>query len=392
MLEPNQGPAAPAPGPFLWAEGAAMKRVLLIGATGQFGARLARLLCEEPGLQLVLAGRTAQSLAALAAKLGGAEWLVVDRLTLTADALMAQRIDSVVDASGPFALDQTGLVDVCQSAAIAYFDLADNRAFVAAFANRATGTATAITGASSTPALSNAAAAAITAGWLRIDTLRVAISPANRQPRGRAVIASVLASAGQAFDYWQGGRWRRGHGWADLSRIDFPHVGTRWASRFDAPDHDQLVAAFKPSQSAEFYAGLEHPVMHLGLTLMTALVRLHLIANLAPLAAALHWVADRMIDYGNNRGGMVVEATGQDATGHPAATRWWLAADGESGPHVPILAILAVLRKWRDGALPLAATACVGLLTLDDFAGDFARLGIETGIENLTPITADQAH
>lgn len=345
----------------------------------------------EPGLHVVLAGRTSASLTAMAAQLGGAEWLVADRATLAAETIKHHDINIVVDASGPFDPDQYHLADVILAAGAAYLDLADNRAFVAGFARRTTAQGLAITGASSTPALSNAAAAALTIGWQRIDTLRVAISPANRQPRGRAVIESVLASAGQPFALWRGGRWRTATGWSDLCRLDFPQIGARSASRFDAPDHDTLVTAFAPGQSAEFYAGLEHPVMHWGLTFLSALVRLRLVATLRPLAAPLHWLADQMISYGNDKGGMIVEASGADASGQNVARRWWLAADGVSGPHVPVLATLATLRQIRDGQLPDGARPCTGFLKLEDFAGDFARLGIRTGIEDFTPIAADLA-
>ena len=362
-----------------------MKRVLIIGATGQFGSRLVSLLCREPGFQPILAGRTAQRLSALADALGGLEWLVADRTTLSAAEIRGARIDMLVDASGPFAPHQTNLITQCLAVGVTYVDLADNRAFVAGVAAMDADGGTIITGASSTPALSNAAAAALTHGWQSVDRLRVAISPANRQPRGAAVIASVLAGAGQPFALWDGGRWQTAHGWSGLCRIDFPHVGRRWASLYDAPDNDALVSAFAPSDSARFYAGLEHPIMHLGLTLLTTLVRTRLLPTLAPFAPALSRIADWMINYGNNRGGMIVEAEGRDAAGEAVAKRWWLRADNVSGPHVPVLPALATLRALSERRIGAGARSCTGFLTLDDFAADFARLGIATGIEPFSP-------
>lgn len=343
-------------------------------------------------MQPVLAGRTAEALAKLADELGGLEWQAANRETLCASEIRNGRFEMVVDASGPFDPDKTGLISQCLAGGAAYVDLADNRAFVAGITAINPVQGIAITGASSTPALSNAAVMALTSRWQRIDRLRVAISPANRQPRGRAVIESVLASAGQRFMFWHQGRWQAGHGWSGLCRIDFPHVGGRWASRFDAPDHDMLVSAFSPMESAAFYASLEHPLMHLGLTLLSWLVRARLVRNLRPLAAPLHWLADLLIDYGNNRGGMIVEAEGLDAEGRPIARRWWLVADGVAGPHVPVLATLATLRALAAGRLSTGAYPCTGFLTLDDFAADFAKLGIETGIEDFTPTTGGQAH
>ena len=44
-----------------------------------------------------------------------------------------------------------------------------------------------------------------------------------------------------------------------------------------------------------------------------------------------------------------------------------------------MFAALALLRRFRDGTPPArGARACVGILTLADFADDFAALGIAT--------------
>ena len=89
---------------------------------------------------------------------------------------------------------------------------------------------------------------------------------------------------------------------------------------------------------------------------------------------------------GSDWGGMVAEAKGVDADGKPAIARWWLRAKGGAGPNVPVLAALAVVRRLRDGTLGRSgAGPCVGLLSLADFNGEIARLGIETGIERVVP-------
>lgn len=68
--------------------------------------------------------------------------------------------------------------------------------------------------------------------------------------------------------------------------------------------------------------------------------------------------------------------------GMPVHARWRLMASGESGPHVPVLATLALLRRLRDGTLDVVgACPCTGILSLDDFSGDIARLGIHTAID-----------
>jgi hypothetical protein len=66
-----------------------------------------------------------------------------------------------------------------------------------------------------------------------------------------------------------------------------------------------------------------------------------------------------------------------DAQGAAARQRWTLIATHGDGPYVPTLAAAALVRKLAAGA-PLAAgaRACIGLLTLDDFAREAVGLHI----------------
>jgi hypothetical protein len=361
-------------------------RVLLIGASGTFGARLARLMARDGGFALVLAGRRKAALEALTAELRQAEIAVLDRTALSVEDLQGLSIDLVIDASGPFQLMDMHVIATAIAAGVPYVDIADGRAFVAGVsqfdeAAKAKGIAV-IAGASSTPALSNAALNHLTQGWQRIDQLLVSISPSNRQPRGRAVIDSILSATGQPLRLFRDGGWTTGHGWGSLRRLAFPGVGTRWASLCDTPDLDLLVEHLKPRIGAEFFASLELSIMHLGLSFIGRAVRAGLLRSALPLAGPLAWMADRLEPFGDDYGGMIAEAKGQDSAGQPVGRRWWLSAKGAIGPNVPVLGALAIARKIRDGALGwTGAGPCVGLLTLADFEADFAALGMETGID-----------
>ena len=83
-----------------------MKRVLLLGATGAFGARLAEGLVRA-GIGVVAVARGASALAALAARLGPAVTpLAMDRAGLDAGRLRAlgaaHDLFAIADATGPF--------------------------------------------------------------------------------------------------------------------------------------------------------------------------------------------------------------------------------------------------------------------------------------------------
>lgn len=364
-------------------------RVLLIGATGVFGSRLAERAAHEPGLALTLAARRSGALAALAARLGGLPVRSVDRERLTAADLAG--FDVVVDAAGPFQTSAPTVIAAAIAARVPYIDLADGRAFVAAIGDHdaaAKAAGVSITsGASSIPALSHAVLDDLTAGWTGVDRIRIGIFPGNRAPRGLAVVQAILSYAGRPVRVWRGGEWVQVPGWGMTQRWAIPGVGRRWASVCDTPEQDLLVQRYHPRESAEFFAGLELSVLHLGLAALSLPVRWGWIGHLERLSRPLRAITDWFLPFGSDVGAMDVIAEGQDAGGVQARARWTLRARGNRGPYVPTLAALAMLRRLRDGSGPVpGARACAGLLKLTDFEGDFAELEIEaTKGESLVP-------
>ena len=361
--------------------------VLLVGATGAFGRRLAEGLADDPGIRLILAGRRRAPLDALRRDLGRAPLVrVLDRDTVTPEDLQASGAAVVIDAAGPFQDSRTTLIEAAIDAGCHYIDLADGRDFVAnvhrfgAAAQRA-GVAV-LSGASSTPALSHAVLDRLTDGWRRIDTLRVAISPGNRAPRGLSVVRAILSWAGRPVRVFRNGAWTTAPGWGGTRRIDIPGLGKRPVALCETPDLDLLVARYQPRIAAEFLAGLELLLLHHGLALATWPVRKGWLRSLAPLARPLRLLAALLRPFGSDRGGMVVEAAGRDAEDRPVIARWSLVADSGKGPYVPTLAALALMRQIRDGRLTFrGAGPCTGILTLADFAHDFARHGITAATE-----------
>lgn len=362
-------------------------RVLLIGATGVFGSRLAERAAHEPGLALTLAARDDAKLTALAARLGNVAVRRIDRDRIATADLAGQ--DVVVDAAGPFQTSAPTVIEAAVAAGISYIDLADGRAFVAAIGDYDGAALSAgvsvTTGASSIPALSHAVIDALTRRgtpdqWACIDDIKIGIFPGNRAPRGLAVIKAILSYVGHPVRVWREGGWTHTRGWGQTHRWSIPGVGPRWASACDTPEQDLLVARYLPRRSAEFFAGLELSILHLGLAALAFPVRRGWIKSLAPLARPLRAAANLFLPLGSDIGAMDVVVEGRDAKDRPSTARWTLRAAGNRGPYVPTLAALAMLRRLRDGTGPApGARACSGLLTLADFARDFAALDIEVG-------------
>jgi hypothetical protein len=363
----------------------AIFRVLIIGASGVFGSRLAERLALEPGFALILSGRRRDPLECVAVRLPATpEIRLLDRDRMGADDLAG--VDVVIDAAGPFQASHSRVIDAAIAARVHYVDLADSRVFVAAIgrhdqAARAAEVAV-VTGASSIPALSHAVVEQLVDGWQRTDSIKVGIFPGNRAPRGRSVVAAILSYVGKPVRVFIDGAWCDVPGWGMLHREDIAGIGKRWASVCDTPDQDLLVARFGPIRSAQFFAGMELPVLHLGLALLAAPVRWGWLRSLEGWTDPLLWIARRLLRFGSDRGAMVVEAEGVDGTGSPASARWTLAADTNRGPYVPVLATLAMLRRFRDhDAIEPGARPCVGMISLTDFENDFTSLGLVTRLK-----------
>ncbi|MEL7218577.1 MAG: saccharopine dehydrogenase NADP-binding domain-containing protein, partial [Pseudomonadota bacterium] len=330
-------------------------KVLILGASGVFGSRLAKLASREPGVALTLAARHQDRLEQVAAELSGdARCVALDRNTLTA--LDLEGFDLVIDAAGPFQSSHMRVVESAIAARVGYVDLADGREFVREFPRFdefAKGAEIALTtGASSIPALSHAVIDELTEGWRDIDHLRIGIFPGNRAPRGLSVVEAILSYVGQPVRVLRDGDWQSVPGWGMTHREETPGVGARWASVCDTPEQDLLVERYAPREGADFFAGLELSILHLGLAAFSLPVRWGWIKNLRPIARPMLAMAKWFLPFGSDRGAMSVHARGIDGNGERVARRWVLKADANRGPHVPVLAALAMIRRYRDGAPP----------------------------------------
>jgi hypothetical protein len=309
--------------------------------------------------------------------------VTLDRETVTPERLRELGVFIVIDAAGPFQAQAPLLAQAAIQAGCHFIDLADARDYVARFseldaAARASGVL-AVTGASSTPALSNAALDVLTAGWLTVERVTIAIAPGNRAPRGLAVTQAILSYVGKPVRLLEQGKWRTRPGWSLLQLRALPSLGKRWLSLCETPDLDVIPARFPSVQTVQFFAGLELGFLHLGLWACGLLVRAGLVASLATAARFFVAVAKLFEPFGSDRGGMLVEAAGTGADGKPATASWALVAEAGDGPNIPVLPALALIRRLRAGTeTRRGARVCTGLLRLDEIEAEFAGFRITT--------------
>jgi saccharopine dehydrogenase-like NADP-dependent oxidoreductase len=363
-------------------------RVVVLGAAGVLGSRIAARLAHDEQFELLLAGRRLPPLEGLRASIGDMRVRACALDTAAADfpaALAALQPQLVLHAAGPFQGQDYRVAEACMAAGSDYIDLADGRDFVCGFSRlderaRRAGRLL-VSGASSVPALSSAAVDALLPRFGSLHAIEHAINPGNRTPRGDATVASILGYCGRPVRLWRNGRWEVAHGWMDSRRQWFP-FGQRRVGVCDIPDLELFPARYAQARSVIFRAGLELPLLQWATWGMGVLVRLGVIRDLTRHAPALRRMSEWFLRFGSDVGGMAVELRGTDRQGQPLHLCWWLDADAGDGPQVPVTPAIVLARRLADGLLEAkGAMPCMGLLTLEQIVEGFDGFALRTGVE-----------
>ncbi len=363
-------------------------RVLILGGYGFFGRRLAARLALQPGLHLLIAGRSARRAQALAEYLSNRLGASAQAVALDAQSpafawhLREQRPHVVINASGPFQGADYRIPEACIEAGVCYIDLADGREYVAGIGRLDAAAKAArvlvVSGASSVPALSGAVCDRLSEGLGRVSEIDIGISPGNRTERGLSTMQAVLSYCGKPLPRLKG---EPVHGWVGTwqHRYSAP-VGTRLLSPCDVPDLVLLSPRYAGQPAVRFGAGLELQFLHRGMNLLAWLARQGFVKSWAKHARLLKMVADLLRHRGSDAGAMHVRVRGLDASGAAVERLWELVATEGDGPYVPTLAAAALVRRLRQGQLPSGAMPCVGLLNLTDFEREMDGLAIRTEV------------
>jgi saccharopine dehydrogenase-like NADP-dependent oxidoreductase len=373
------------------------RTVLVVGATGAFGERLAEGLIRS-GIAVIGAARNTARLDVLARRLGPRFAVEpLDRCKIDAARLRELRarwpgLFAVADASGPFQTSNYALPRAAIGAGLHYVDLADARGFVSGSrvldAEAGAANVAVLAGASSTPALSHAVLDTLVAGSRKVITIEVSIAPGNRAPRGLSTVHAVLSTVGQPIPVFRGGRWTEEVGWGLNKTIELPGVGNRRVALCETPDLDLLVERYHPSADAIFRAGLELRVLHEGVAALSVLVKLGILKSLAVLVRPLRFLAELLKPFGTDRGGMRVDVLLENDAGQVLRRVWTLAAGTADGLYVPTLPALAALKMLAAGTLQWrGAGPCTGFIPYDAIAAEFGHHNIKTQTQEVSALT-----
>ena len=372
--------------------------VLIVGGYGTFGGRLAELLSGEPGLTLLIAGRSLDRAERwCAAHAGAARFVPVafDRSAPIDPQLAALAPDWVVDASGPFQLysgDPYRLIRACIERGTHYLDLADGSAFVDGIAEfdeaaRRAGSVI-LSGASSFPVLTAAVVRSLAPAFERLDTITGGIAPSPFADVGENVIRAIAAYAGQAIPIVRDGRAVSAHPLTETRRFTIAPPGhvplaSTLFSLVDVPDLRALPKLWPELRGVWMGAGPVPAILHRLLIGCAWAVRIGIVPRLDWMAPLMSWASNHL-RWGEHRGGMFVEATGTDAAGARLRRSWHLLAEGDDGPLIPSMAAaIVVTDTLRGRAPPAGARSAATGIELDDYAPWLASRSIAWGIREV---------
>jgi len=369
-------------------DGSSNRVIVILGGYGVFGGKLAETLLRDPRFEVVVAGRSLDKAKAFCAHHGGTAARLDGSAANFAENLRALAPFVTIDAAGPFQ-GQDERYEVAEAALAAgshYLDFSDDAEFTTGLSVldarfKASGLA-ALSGVSSVPALSSAAADTLRDDFSRIDSIESTILPGNRAPRGLSVIRAILAQAGKPVPLVRDGHEMAVPGWSHLERRRIGPPGEeglppRWTCFIGAPDLVLFPERYG-ARTVLFRAGLELGILHVGLWCLAWLVRLHLVHSLQPVARAIRRVAGWFEPFGSDRGGMEVRLSGLDTSGHPLVRGWSLIAGAGDGPYVPAVPAAILCRSLSEDEVPPGARACLGAFSLEDFSAAVSHLNVST--------------
>lgn len=367
--------------------------IVVLGATGHFGERIARRLLGEPKTRLIVTSRSLEAAESLAATLSNEDTgtdtvaAVIDQdSTDVGRALASLDPDIVIHTAGPYQGQDYRVAQACIECRSHYIDLADGRAFVRDFSvlneQAAANDVLLVSGASTLPGLSSVVVAGSLDRMTKIESIEISIAPAHQTPRGVGTVASVLSYCGTPFDALVEKNWRRLYGWQNMKSIRYGDLGLRLAAACDVPDLDLFPQHLESVQTVTFHAALEAKWEQLTLWMMAAAVRMGIVNDWSKYAAKFQRLSNKLISLGSDRGGMLIKLGGIDSNGQSKNINWILTAGHNHGPEIPCTPALIIARQLASGGLQQrGAMPCWNLFELEDFDCEVAGFDIQWRFE-----------
>ncbi len=371
----------------------ANEKILVLGGTGHFGARIARRLASLSGSELIVSSRDQFRAEVLVDELSEAHpdstisALALDQESADFEAEL-RAIDpfAVIHTAGPYQGQDYRVARACIDAGSHYIDLADGREFVAAFETLHDHACEAdvllVSGASTLPGISSAVVAELRGRLAHIESVAMSIAIAQRTPRGPGTVAAVLSYCGRPFQTLVDGQWETLYGWQDLRRQEYPLLGRRLSAACDVPDLELLPRLLPGVQTVSFHAALEAGWEQLVLWLMAWLTRANVVSDWSKYARYFVGISRWLGKMGSDKGAMLISLRGTNAEGAASGVDWRLTAHDNHGPEIPCTpAVVLVKKLLRDEIPERGASPCLDLFTVDEFMAELSDFSVTASIE-----------
>ena len=362
-----------------------VKRVLIIGGYGNFGSYIARALAAEPGIRLLVAGRSLDKANRFVSQLRAAAEPEPVALDISADitaTLAATRPDILIHTTGPFQTQGYAVAQACLRQRCHYIDLADARGFVAGIGRfdqeaRQKGLLI-VSGASSVPCLTAALIDDYRPRFASLQNIDYGITAAQQTNRGLATLSAILSYVGKPFTTLIDGRRARVYGWQGLHAVNYPRLGRRLFGCCDVPDLELFPERYAGLRTLRFAAGTEIRLLHLGLWLISWLVRARALSSLEAWAPKLLRLAFLFDAFGSGRSGFHMFLSGVGHDGMAKSERFFMIAGSGHGPYIPCMPAILLAKALASGEVSASgARACLDLIDLETYLGALKGLDIE---------------
>lgn len=364
-------------------------RVLIIGAYGHFGRYISRALATNSKIKLILTGRSLAKAEALACQLNASNPIISTALDISKDfsnALTTLTPDLVIHTSGPFQGQDYTVAEACINHGCHYLDLADGREFVSGISclhQRALNEGVAvISGASTVPCFTAALLDHYLSHFQSLEDAEYGIATAHALNPGLATMRAILSYAGKPIKSIKRGDEKWAFGWQGLYLRPLPGIGWRVFSHCDVPDLTLFPERYPSLKSLRFCASLEVPFLHLGLWLLSWLVRLGLVQSLSTFAPLMKSVSEWFNWLGSDRSGFYMTLRGVNCQGEPHKETFTLIAEKGDGLNIPCIPAILIATRLADGSLTVrGAQPCIGLISLHDYLSALSKFSISTNLQ-----------
>ncbi|VAW75754.1 Putative transmembrane protein [hydrothermal vent metagenome] len=367
------------------------KRVLIIGGYGNFGRYISATLASEPDITIIIAGRNPHKAEALARTLDARNIPETAKLDIQDDlSAPFKQIapDIVIHTSGPYQSQGYEVALACIAQGCHYIDLADAREFVSNIqsldqAAKDRGVLL-CSGASSVPSLTGAIIDAYIGEFNTLESIDYAIASAQLTNQGLATTAAVLSYAGKSFKTLIDGQMTDVYGWQGLRLCQFWKLNTRMLGNCNVPDLEIFPKRYPSLKTIRFQAGIELKIQHLGLVLLSWLVRLKILTSVQPLAPYLLKISRAFDIFGKDDSGFYMTLSGLDDAGHAKNICFEIAAHKGDGLYIPSFPSILMAKKLARGEVTATgAQACVGFITLSEYLAALEGLDIQWRTEGV---------